>query len=404
VSADVEVAIVGAGQAGLATSWYLTQAGIEHVVLEASRVAETWRTRRWDSFCLVTPNWTVTLPGGEYRGPDPDGFLGRDALVDHFQRWSDSFHAPVRENCPVSALDGDGDEFVLEVPGGKLRAKRVVVASGGYQRAHLPANASDVPTNITQLLAEDYRNPDAIPPGGVLIVGSGQTGCQIAEELHETGRRVVLACGRAPWAPRRIGGKDVVWWVIESGFWNRTVADLPSPAARLISNVLATGHGGGHDMHHRTLHAKGVELAGHFAGAEDRRVHFADDLAQTVQASDNLAGTFRKWCVALAEKRNLDLGLEMPPPLEIKGRTELDLASEGFETVIWTTGYRPDYAWVRFPVFDEMGFPIQQDGRSRVPGLYFMGVHFQRKQQSAVLHGTREDAELVARHIVESRR
>lgn len=400
----VNVAIIGAGQAGLATSWYLTQANVDHIVLEAGRVAETWRSRRWDSFCLVTPNWSVQLPGGEYRGPDPDGFMPLAELVAHIQGWADSFHAPVSKGCLVTALDRDGDGFVLAMPNAKLHARTVVVASGGYQKAHVPTNANQIPAGVKQLLAEDYTNPTAIGPGAVLIVGSGQTGCQLAEELHEAGRKVFLSCGKAPWAPRRFGGHDIVWWTVQSGFWNRTPDQLPSPKARLTANVLVSGHGGGHDMNYRTLHDKGIELVGHYIGAEAGTIHFGDDLAQTVDAADTLAATFKKWVDALCEKNALPIPWELPGPMRIKTRTEIDVATEGLNTVIWTSGYRPAYDWVHFPIFDDMGFPIQVDGRSSVPGLYLMGVHFQRKAQSAVLYGVGEDAEKVATHIVENRR
>jgi len=403
VSGRVEVAIVGAGQAGLATSWYLKQAGVEHAVLESGRVAETWRSRRWDSFCLVTPNWTVQLPGGRYDGAEPEGFMPRDELVRHFERWARGFDAPVREGCAVTALDADGGGFALETSSGSIKARSVVVASGGYQRAHLPPGAGDLPASVPQLLAEEYRNPAALPPGPVLIVGSGQTGCQLAEELHEAGRKVILACGRCPWAPRRFGNHDLVWWIIESGFWNRTLADLPSPAARLLGNPQATGHGGGHDLNHRTLHARGVELVGRFTGAADGKVFFGD-LNADLAAGDGLAVAFKKWVDALCAQRELPIPWEIPPPLRVEAPAELDLGREGVGAVIWTTGFRPDYGWVHLPVFDAMGFPIQTDGRSAVDGLYFMGVHFQRKAQSAVLYGVGEDAEMVAQHIVEHRR
>lgn len=400
---DVNVAVIGGGQAGLATSWYLTQQGVDHVVLEAGRVAETWRSRRWDSFCLVTPNWSVMLPGAEYAGPDPDGFMARDELVEHFERWAQGFDAPVLEGCAVSAVDRDGDGFVLATPDGSMRARSVVVASGGYQRPYLPAAAQEIPNRVRQLLAEEFTNEKAVPPGAVLIVGSGQTGCQLAEELHEAGRKVFLACGRAPWAPRRMGGHDLVWWIAESGFWDRTMAQLPSPAARLFSNPLTTGHGGGHDLHYRTLHAAGVELLGRYAGADARNIHFADDLAQSIEFGDNLARAFMRWVAALCEKRGLEIPWEVPSAPGFTSRTELDIQAEGIGTVIWTSGFRPDYGWVHAPVFDDMGFPVQTDGRSEVPGLYFMGVHFQRKAKSAVLYGVGEDAEVVARHIAENR-
>ncbi len=397
------MAIVGAGQAGLATSYYLTQANVDHVVLEAGRIGETWRSRRWDSFCLVTPNWTVQLPGAHYRGGDPDGFMPLAEIVDHIQSWSDSFGAPVRGQCRVSALDQREDGFVLSLPDGKLHARTVVLASGGYQRAHRPANASQLPATVTQLLAEEYGNPGRVPEGTVLIVGSGQTGCQIAQELHEAGRKVIVACGRCPWMPRRLGGQDLVWWIIESGFWDRTPAQLPSPAARLLGNPQATGHDGGRDLNYRTLHAEGVELAGRYLGASDGKIHLAEDLAQSIQSGDDLARSFMKWVAAMCEKRGIAIPWEVPGPPGFTGRTELDIDREGISTVIWTAGYRPDYGWVHASVFDEMGFPLQVDGRSEVPGLYFMGVHFQRKAKSAVLYGVGEDAELVARHIVENR-
>jgi putative flavoprotein involved in K+ transport len=284
-----------------------------------------------------------------------------------------------------------------------LRARRVVVASGAYQRAHLPPGDRSFPAGVTQLLAEDYRNPAALAPGGVLIIGSGQTGCQLAEELHRAGRRVVLACGRCLWAPRRFGGHDLVWWLLESGFAHRTLADLPSPAARLLGNPQASGRDGGHDLHYRTLHALGVELVDRFVGAESGKVYFGPDLSATIAAGDGFAALLKQWIDALCEKRGLARPWELPPPLRIEAPTELDLDQEAIATVIWTSGYRPDYGWVHFPVFDDMGYPIQTEGRSAVDGLYFMGVHYQRQSQSATLYGVSEDAEILAQHIVEDR-
>jgi putative flavoprotein involved in K+ transport len=400
----VEVAIIGAGQAGLATSWYLNQARVEHVVLDAGRVGETWRSRRWDSFCLVTPNWSVKLPGATYSGPDPDGFMGRDELIDHLQSWADSFHAPVQAQSPVSSLDREDGGFVLALPDRKLLAKTVVVATGAYQRAHRPIGSEGLPAGLNQLLAEEYSNAGALPPGAVLVVGSGQTGCQLAEELHEAGRTVLLACGRCPWAPRTLGGHDLFWWLAESGFLDRTPDKLPSPAARLIGNPQATGHGGGHDLHYRTLHAKGIELLGRFAGAEGSKIHFAGDLAASVDFGDARLADLWKFIEAFCKSSGHALpDFEWPEPLRLETRTELDTVAGGIGSVIWTSGYRPDYQWVHFPVFDGMGFPIQVDGRSSVPGLYFMGVPWMRKNLSPILYGVGEDAEIVARQIVAER-
>ena len=401
---SVEVAIIGGGQAGLATSWYLTQAKVDHVVLESGRVAETWRSRRWDSFCLVTPNQFIHLPGAKYDGPDPDGFLPLAELVDYFQSWADSFDAPVEENSTITKLEPDGGGFLLTLASGTIKARSVVVATGAYQRPHRPAGAESLPNDVGQLLAEEYTNPAALPPGAVLVVGSGQTGCQLAEELHQSGRRVFLACGRCVWVPRRMDGRDAVWWMAESGYLDRTPDLLPSPAARLLGNPQATGHDGGRDLNYRVLHDLGVELLGRYAGADGSTLHFEDDLAASVDFGDarllDLLNFIKADC---ARKGTTPPTFDMPTPLRIKTRTELDVAQDGIASVIWTSGYRPDYGWVKLPVFDGMGFPEQRDGCTTVPGLYFMGVHWMRKNKSPILYGVGEDAGVVAQHIVEAR-
>jgi putative flavoprotein involved in K+ transport len=401
---SVEVAVIGAGQAGLATSWFLTQSGVDHVVLEAGGVADTWRKRRWDSFCLVTPNWSVQLPGAKYDGADPDGFLPLAELVDYFQSWAESFDAPVEENSPVTSLEADDGGFLLSVPSGKLKARTVVVATGAFQRPHRPAGAEALSDGVTQLFAEEYHNPEALPPGAVLVIGSGQTGCQLAEELHKAGRKVFLACGRCVWVPRVLEGRDIVWWMIESGFMDRTPDKLPSPMARLLGNPQATGHGGGRDLNFRLLNDMGVELVGRYLGADGSKIRFADDVATSVDFGDarlaDLLKFIEAYCASIGATPPR---LEMPPPLRIKTRTELDIAQDRIGAVIWTSGYRPDYGWVKFPVCDDMGFPVQTDGRTKVPGLYFMGVHWMRKNKSSILYGVGEDAGVVAQHIVEAR-
>lgn len=405
MTASIEVAVIGAGQAGLATSWYLSQAGIDHAVFESGRVAETWRSRRWDSFCLVTPNWTVKLPGATYAGSDPDGFMPVAELTALFDSWAASFNAPVQEKSHVSCLDGDSAGlFELDVAGQPVGAKTVVVASGAYQKAHRPPGAEAFPDDVHQLLAEEYSNPGGLPSGSVLIVGSGQTGCQLAEELHEAGRRVFLSCGRCVWTPRRLGDRDIIWWMIESGFTERTPDKLPSPAARLLGNPQLTGHGGGHDLNFRTLHAQGVELVGRFLGVEGTALRFADDLAASVDFGDERWAELRAYIDAYCARSGTPVpAYPIPPPMRIETRTELDIVRDEIGTVIWTSGYRPNYDWVRFPVFDEMGFPIQTDGRSAVPGLYFVGVHWMRKHKSSILYGVGEDAQVVVEQIVSGR-
>jgi putative flavoprotein involved in K+ transport len=230
---SIAVAIVGGGQAGLATSRGLTKAGLEHVVLERGRVGETWRNR-WDSFCLVTPNWSVQLPDGHYAGPEPDGFMPRDEFVAYLERYAAESDAPIREQVGVESVESLlGGGFRLGTSAGDIHANAVVVATGAYQRPHRPAAAATLPTELAQIDVDDYRNEQTLPPGKVLIIGSGQSGCQIAEELSEAGRDVVVACGRAPWAPRRFGGRDLLWWAQETGFLDWRLDSLPAPEARL---------------------------------------------------------------------------------------------------------------------------------------------------------------------------
>ena len=225
-----EVVVIGAGQAGLAVSHELTGRGVEHVVLERRRVAETWRGR-WESFCLVTPNWTVRLPGGVYDGDDPDGYMAREEVVAHLERYAAP--APVREGVEVTALwrEGEGG-FALDTSAGAIRARAVVVTTGAYQRPHRPPVAATLPSGLLAIDVDGYRSPGELPDGAVLVVGSGQSGCQIAEELRLAGREVFLACGRAPWAARRWGGRDLLWWAHETGFLDVTVEQLPAPGSR----------------------------------------------------------------------------------------------------------------------------------------------------------------------------
>lgn len=391
------VVVIGGGQAGLAVSHELTTRDVDHVVLERASIGQTWRDR-WDSFCLVTPNWTVQLPGGAYAGDDPDGFLPRDDIVAHLEAYAASFAAPVESGVTVHALRLDSDgRFLLTTTRGEMTAESVVVCTGAYQRPHRPAGATTLPASLPQIDAEEYRNPSTLPPGRVLVVGSGQTGCQLAEELYEAGREVFLACGRAPWGLRRIEGRDILQWVVETAFLEARVEDLPTPAARLVANIQASGHDGGHDLHYRTLQAMGVTLLGHFQGAADGTAHFAPDLAESVAFGDARYTDFRelvrKSCAARGARAP-----EMPDPPHFDATAPERLDLSGFGVVVFTSGFRPDYArWIHLDAFDDMGFPLHRDCASSVaPGLFFCGVHFLRKRKSSLLIGVGEDAAIVA--------
>ena len=398
----IDVLVVGGGSAGLSVSHELARHGIGHIVLERGRIGQAWRDR-WDSFCLVTPNWSVRLPGGAYAGTDPDGFMPRDDIVAHLEQYAASSGEHVREGVAVRTIDRVPGGFVARTSAGDLHATRVVLCTGAFQRAHHPAGSDSLPADLLRIDLGGYENADSLPSGPILIVGSGQSGCQLAEELRESGRDVVLSCGRAAWGPRRLDGRDLVWWLLESGFLDQPASSLPSPAARLIANPLATGHGGGHDLHLRTLRAMGVTLVGRFLGAVGNHARFVPDLAETVAWGDARHREIAQLIVRVADERGLPRPeIADPEPFDASGPEDVSL--NGFGAVLFAGGFRPDFrSWLPWAdAFDEMGFPIQLDGASTVvDGLFFVGSHFLRKRKSSTLFGVGEDAAIVAAAIAD---
>lgn len=401
--------IIGGGQAGLAMSWHLTQAGVEHEVLEArDRFGGSW-TKRWDSFCLVTPNWTSSMPGFAYDGAEPDGFMPRDELIAYFGRYAASFDAPVQLGVRVTSVDRSGDRFRLETSSGPMDARRVIVAAGGYQVPKLPPHAADLPSGVQQLHTDAYHNEGSLPPGAVLVVGSGQSGCQIAEELHEAGREVYLSVGSCGGAPRRYRGKDVFSWIFEVmsrgaefGIAPRTVDKLPDPRARFACNPHLSGKNGGHDINLRRLAADGVTLLGRFASAAGDRVRFADDLAQNLAGADRFFDErFRPDIDRLIEAAGIDAPPDerVPFGFEPPAVPEVDLHAAGIGTVIWASGYRLDLGWVHPADLDEMGYPRHTRGVTGVPGLFFLGLPWLHTMGSSILVGVGADAAYLAQQI-----
>lgn len=398
---EIDVVVIGAGQAGLSVSHELTAADVEHVVLERSAVAATWASR-WDSFSLVTPNHTIGLAGAGYAGDDPEGYLPRDEIVRLLEDYAASFAAPVELGVDVlSVRQAATGGWRVETNKGAIAARAVVVATGAYQREHRSTAVADLAIWLPIIDAVDYRNPGRLPPGAVLVVGSGQTGCQIAEELFLAGRRVILACGRAPWMERRPAGKDIVDWLVDLGFFAQGPESVPGPDALLLANVQGTGAGGGHDLHYRTLAALGVELAGHLVATDKDAVHFADDLSASVAFGD----ARRKDLLAAIASSQVARGLPVPafpepPPFDVAGLASVPMAELG--SVVVATGYRPGYSeMILHPeAFDAYGFPLQVDGASTVlPDLFFVGVHFMRTRGSALLLGVGADATVVAAQV-----
>jgi putative flavoprotein involved in K+ transport len=395
-----DAVVIGGGQAGLSASYELTQRGVDHVVLERGRIGQTW-SDLWESFCLVTPNWSVRLPGHPYDGDDPDGFMPRDEIVHYLEWYAAATRTPIREGTEVTSIGPRDGRFTIRTASGTIEAGSVIVSTGAYQRPYRPPGAGTLREDLVQLDARSYEEPAQLPEGRVLVVGAGQSGCQIAEELHEAGRDVVLSCGRAPWLPRRFGGHDLVWWLVETGFLDVPVGALPAEA-RLWSNPLASGHGGGHDLHLRTLHAMGVTLAGRFLGEQQGRFRFGDNLTGCIAWGDDRYRDFRELALQLAAERGFDAtdALLDPEPLEPASVPELDAA--GFGSVVLTGGFRPDYLGLIdvSEAFDDVGFPLHIDGQSTVvPGLFFVGVHLLRKRKSAIFYGVGEDAAVVAQAV-----
>ena len=395
--------VIGAGQAGLAVSRELGLRGVGHVLLEADAVASAWRNR-WDSFTLVTPNWTLDLPGQPYDGPDPEGHVARDEIVAYLEKYAASYAGPIRTGVRVDRLSpgthspGSAARFRLETSDGPIDTDTVVVCSGAFPKPHRPALAGAFPAHVAVCDTTTYRTPRDLPDGPVLVVGAGQTGVQLAEELHLDGREVTIACGRAPWIPRRLAGLDTVTWIDKTSFLDQHRSVVPSPA-RLVANFQATGRDGGHDLHFRVLQQLGVRLAGRITGVTSTRVEFAGDLAASVAFGDD----------RYADLRNLmrdELGSdapEMPDPEPFVCDPPDGLDLGGLAAVLFTSGYRPDYAsWVEFPIFDDLGFPVVDEAlRTAVPGLFFCGVHVLRTRRSALLFGVGQDAAIVAESLAE---
>lgn len=396
---SVDTVIVGAGQAGLALSRCLTAAGHDHVVLERGRIAERWRSERWDSFRLLTPNWMTRLPGFNYRGPDPDGFMAGADVVSFFDGYARSFDAPVQSGVTVTAVEQDGDQWVVHASHGRYVARSVVIATGHYSTPARPALAEGLPADVAQVFARDYRNPASLPDGGVLVVGAGPTGQQLAGELARSGRRVHLAVGRHRPLPRRYRGRDAYAWLDRMGSLLREVD--ATEAANAPSVVLA---GGLDDLDLRHLVADGVVPTGRLVDVAGSRLRFADDLAESLAAADENVARFRAQVdtfVGVPSPRHL---YDVAPPVWVRSApAELDLARNGISTVLWATGYRRDFRWIHAPVFNATGEPVQQRGVTAAEGLMFLGLRYMHRRNSNFIDGVGADAQHLARVIVGGR-
>jgi putative flavoprotein involved in K+ transport len=399
------VAVIGGGQAGLAMSHCLKERGIDHVVFEKHRVAHEWRERRWDSFSLVTPNWQCTLPGFHYSGPEPFGFMKKDDIVSYLERYAASFKPPIFEGVAVTGLRKRPDgTFEIDTTLGACVVDHVVVAVGGYHVPSIPRIAERLPAGLVQLHSSEYKSAESLPAGDVLVVGTGQSGCQIAEDLHLAGRRVHLCVGSAPRTARRYRGKDVVEWLDKMGYYRMPVHEHPlQERVRGKANHYVTGRDGGRDIDLRKFASEGMQLHGRLLRENEGVLTFQNDLKHNLDNADAVSESIKRTVDKYIEAEGIDAPTEAPyapvwHPGENDPRT-LDLERAGVTSIVWSTGYRADYRWIEVPVFDGKGYPCHQRGITAVDGLSFLGLPWQYTWGSGRFSGVADDARFLAERI-----
>jgi putative flavoprotein involved in K+ transport len=400
-----EAVVIGAGQSGLVVSRCLQRRGVDHVVLERGAVGESWRSQRWDSFALNTLGWMNGLPDGEPLG-DPEGFASAPELVGSFRAYVARHALPVQERTPVRRVRLDGDGFVVETDDDGVRARSVVLASGGQNLPTMPPSAAAL-TGTVSLHAAEYRRSSDLPDGRVLVVGSAQSGAQIAEDLLEAGREVLVSTGRAPRAPRRYRGMDVVTWFDRAGIWRQRPEDLPNPAMVRAPQPTISGTHGGHSVGLRSLASRGATMLGHVNGVVGTRIGFAPDLPDNLAFEDAGLAMIRGMVDGFIDAAGVDA-----PPYELDEAdapydpprstpTELDVRTDGIAAVIWACGFGGDFSFVDVPglTLDDRGVPLQRDGATGVAGLFVLGLPWLRNRSSGIILGVGEDAEVVAEAV-----
>jgi putative flavoprotein involved in K+ transport len=396
--------IIGGGQAGLAMSRCLSDEGIDHVVLERGRVAERWRSERWDSLRLLSPKWHSRLPGFSYDGHDPDGFMTMPEVISYFEQYAQSFSAPVQDETTVLSVKRASEGgYRVRTDRGDWRAPTVVVATGHCDLPFVPKLARRLHANIHQIVPSRYRKPRQLPDGGVLVVGASASGVQLAQEIHRSGRPVTLAVGRHTRIPRRYRGRDITWWLETSGTLSERAEhafDLES--ARRQPSLQLVGTPDNQTLDLAVLQEDGVRLAGRLEGAEGTRIAFGDDLQRNIDAAehklDRVLGSIDRF---IDEASIASEARDRRPPIRVANvPTELELREAGISTVLWATGYRREYPWLNVPVLNIRGEIIHDGGVTDAPGLYALGLNFQRTRKSSFIDGVGEDARALTSHLV----
>ena len=406
MSEKIDAVIIGGGHAGLTMSYFLSHAGREHVILERARVGERWRSERWDSFCFQFPNWTIELPGYKYQCDDPEAFAPGREVVRFIEDYAAFIKGPTRCGVEVTSLAraGDSSRYLLSTNNGAIEAANVVIATGPYQVPVIPAVSCDIPKNIFQLHSSSYRNPTQLPAGAVLVVGSGASGCQIADDLNQSGREVYLSVGRHSRRPRRYRGKDFAYWGPALGTTEQIVDTVPAQL-RKGSEILLTGANGGYDVDLRAMAERGIVLLGHLQGINCSELILADDLAQNLARGDESLKTFKQAVDDYVTKNGLGFPAEREPDVEPHipaPISRLNLEGSGISAIVWASGFRCNFDWVKLPIVDQGGEPVHRRGVTQCPGIYFLGLRWLYKRKSAFLlrASGAEDATYLAEQIV----
>ena len=402
--------IVGGGQAGLGVSYYLAQKGIEHTVLERGNIGESWKTQRWDSFSLNTPNSVSALPGDENNLENPGAFMSRNEFVDYLQDYVQKFTLPVQTGVTVTRIGENGsDTYQVETTAGVMTADNVVIASGSQNQPRIPKASREMPASILQLHSSNYKRPDSLPDGATLIIGSGQSGVQIAEDLLEAERKVYLATSKVGRVLRAFRGRDLLDWAVDIGFYDQTMDDLEDPSTAAMAQPQISGTKGGHTVSLQGLENMGATLLGRLQGCADGKIQFADNLAENIIFADQISAKFRGMIEGYIAKKNIDAppaeedeaDLPDPKPQDRNPLTELDIEEAGITSIIWCTGFNGNFSWVDDIELDKKGMPVHEKGVSSRNGLYFCGFPWLSKRKSGLIYGISEDAAYIANQLAD---